>query len=394
MNAKEAEPIGDAVSRFIQNAYATGVVEPGEAIGNKDLEDGAKLIGAVATLEALVGKAKRNELTVDDVVTLESLSPKKSFWERAKRALEMPLVGDENTLENMRLVSVLKLKLDEETAKIQEDDGWATVIVNGKPKQKKLDLRDPKNLENWRRDRAENLATQYRLKMQPKIEAERKKTEEFIAKRSPVVAKASKLISDGFTPPRMSPTGSDDEGFRLFQLKYGRPLKYDKKGNVTEAELTTDAYQNLIADYKNQMEGASGGSSMGGGVGFIIRDLLMPNLDVLLPVFTQSADPTLDQRERYEKLKTFAGALDAVSAELKKKSILKFLATKGDAEVTAMLNQKVASQLSKTLDETRQLAIGPLLKSAPIVVSQSFTVDGIDDIAAMEFGSRRKRRRS
>jgi hypothetical protein len=392
LDANEVNQIGSAVGNWVESA-----VRSGELKSLDDLEasrDKLTEISKAAALEILYNKAANNELTADQIVKMERIAR-----EESGRKIDTPLQGDENTLSNMRLVQTLKPKLDEETAKVQEE-GYAPLMVNGKLKWSKIDLRDPANLENWRRQRAEQLASAYQGKMQPKIDAEARKVDEFIASRSPVVAKARDLISNGIleNAPRMTPTASDDEGLKAFQAKYGY-----------KGELTTDSYMRLIKDYANQMQDRLGGgggtagpdgsgsygpagpvgakgpaSSAGkpigeGALGFIANDL-KSNIDVLLPVFAQAADPTLDQKERYDRLKKFAGALDALTVEMAKRSVPKYLATQGDAQILAMMNQQVASGIAQ---ERR--------KMLPTFATGGGKLMGLEDVAAMEFGGRRRR---
>lgn len=338
--------------------------------------------GAVGltAMEILMEKAGRNELSVDTIINLDKAG-----------ASELPkpvaLAGDANTLANMRALQKLKPKLDEETFKVQEE-GYAPSTVNGKTVYNKIDLNKEGALETWRKQRAEELVSAYQEKMKPRLEAEQKATDEFIAKRSPVVAKAKDLITKGIIDkaPRMTPTGSDKDALKEFQQKYG-----DNPGHPN-SELTTDSYMRLISDYADQMKNklSSGGSGAAteGALPFILNDL-KGNIGVMMPVFTQAADPTLDQNERFDRLKKFASALDAVTAEMAAKSVPKYLATKSDSEVLTMLNQGVASNLSGHLQNLRQKR----LESAPIVIAtESTTVQGLDGIAAMEFGPRKRRR--
>jgi hypothetical protein len=317
------------------------------------------------------------------------------------------LSGDTETLENMRLVNILKPKLDEETAKVQET-GEAPTTVNGKTKWKKIDANDPAVLEKWRRERADELATAYRAKTQPKIEAEQKATNEFIEKHSPVMAKARDLISGNIldSAPRMTPTGSDAVAKEEFKKKYGY-----------KGELTTDSYMRLISDYKKQMEenlsSGSGGPSTEGALPFILWDQKR-NIDVLLPVFAQAADPTLDEDERFDRLKKFAGALDALTVDLARKSVPKFLSQQGDAATVVMLNQGASANMGKSLGKLQekrntQLAearaeqsrqqyakleaalIAPVKRGEGEAVDRSKGLLGVGDIAAMEFGRSRRR---
>lgn len=399
--------IGAAVAMDFADAIKSGDIKADEiSEDNPRLKERMGVVGGIATLQEFKQKADRNGLTVDDLVKMDKTAREAARDEGVPKRPK--LSGDTETLENMRLVNVLKPKLDEETAKVQED-GFAPTTVNGKTKWKKIDANDPAALEKWRRDRAEELATAYRAKTRPKIEAEQKATDEFIGKHSAVMAKAKDLISNNIldSAPRMTPTGSDAVAKKKFQEKYGY-----------KGELTTDSYMRLIKDYAKQMEenlsSGSGGPSTEGALPFILWDQKR-NIDVLLPVFSQAADPTLDQDERFDRLKNFAGALDALTVDLARKSVPKFLSQQGDAAITVMLNQGASANMGKSLGKLQekrnaQLAdararqsqqqyaalesalTAPLKRGEGEATDRSKGLLGIDDIAAMEFGRNRRSR--
>lgn len=362
-----------------------------------DENERAKKIGEFAFdkfREVAQRKASTGDITEQGIA--EALKVITPYFEKA--AARKKTVGDIEGLEKLRMIDSVRNQLARETSEAQHG-GYAPVYdpKSGKTKQVKIGQEwgpgeyriDPKKMEEWRRTRAEQLASEYARKIRDRDE----KFKSNLASLSPVAAEGARMIGIQIEAraPKMS-EGSQEEFVRRYGSEWG--------------ELTSSSWSKMRKDYEDRMKKAFGvaeQSTQGSDFARSIEDYMKSQLDLFFAakMVGGASDPSLEgnQTERYQKLKDFGKFLDSLTLDLGRKAIPYAIASMPPDRRNAIINTFIASNFTpvKSTAQHRFELNQAAFARAPVVTAPSGYsewfipgLQGLDEIAAIEFGRRRR----
>ncbi len=329
------------------------------SLSRQELSPAIESYGKEKIADAVMSKASKGLLKEEDLAGMLKLGIKS---EPKPKALGESVMG----LAKIKMQQSVQAQIERETSEAQYNEGWVP-DPSGKKRQIRIDTNNEDALKKWRRSRAEQLVAKYESDLRKKESASR----EAIA-QSPAAKIAAELIAGSLNAPRMSEIPSNE-----------MIARYGYKG-----DLTTDSAMRMARDFYERLM-AKGGEGAKTPLGAAVKQAVLK--DIFDNVWTIAKEVGLAtdtgisrQSERIESLRRFGSLLDAITEQATTKTIPNYIASLKPEERNRLINEMAVDQIGKY-----KLSIGA--PALPVTTRAAYTIDGIDDIASMEFGSRRKR---